>query len=152
MPEACKTLLKKIYNKKNVGFVFSDFYEYFEKKKKISRFYYKHKKKYLISDVPAHGACSLISKKIYQKLGGYNDLFDRQDGFYLWILMIINNYKIVHCKSPLFLYRKHDKNLSNNLIKILKTKKKIIDYFIKQKLNNLDDLKKLKKIIKKRKI
>ena len=36
------------------------------------------------------------------KIGGYNNLFDRQDGYYLWILMNLNNFKILHLRKPLF--------------------------------------------------
>ena len=57
-------MIDKIKNKKNYGLIFCDYYYIDDKSKIISRFKYKHKKTYNIMDTPAHGACSLINKKI----------------------------------------------------------------------------------------
>ena len=62
---------------------------------------------------------SEINKKIFNKIGGYNTKFDRQDGYYLWLVFLLNKYRVSHCNKPLFFYRKHNKSLSKNLIKIL---------------------------------
>ena len=123
-----KKKFKKIYNLNSIHI-----YNPIDKSKILSRFKYKHKKSFNIMDSPAHGACSLINKKNYLKIGGYNKLFDRQDGYYLWILMNLNNLKILHLQKPLFFYRKHGKNLSNDKLKILKTRIKIILYFLYKK-------------------
>ena len=71
-----------------------------------------------------------INKKILKKIGGYNELFDRQDGYYIWFLILLNNFKIFHIKKALFFYRKHNRSLSNNIYKILKTRIKILNYLI----------------------
>ena len=130
---AIKLMIDKIKDKENYGLIFCDYYYIDDKSKIISRFKYKHKKTYNIMDTPALGACCLINKKNYMKIGGYNNLFDRQDGYYLWILMNLNNFKILHLRKPLFFYRKHGKNLSNDKLKILQTRIKIIHYFLYKK-------------------
>ena len=141
---ALKYMFNKIKNKPDVALVFPDFFNVCKNSNFISRFRYTHKKKYNFLDMPAHGDCSLINKKIFFKIGGYNKLFDRQDGFYIWLLILLNKFKIIHCQKPLFYYRKHDNNLSKNTKKILKTRLKILQFFLKNKENHISPLKKLK--------
>ena len=62
----------------------------------------------------------MINKSILIKIGNYNKKFDRQDGYYLWLLILLNNYKIKHTQDNLFYYRKHKNNLSKNKKKYLK--------------------------------
>lgn len=135
-----KDAIKKMYSiaKKNprIALVFPDFFQLKDKKNLIRRYKYNHKKYYNIYDPPAHGACSLINKKIFMKIGKYNEKFDRQDGFYIWYMLLLNKFKIKHCKLPLFYYRDHKKNLTKNMKKILKTRIKIINYFFSKKFKN----------------
>ena len=130
--DAVKILVKKIESRKLLSMVFPNFHFLFESQKKVKLFRYKNKKNYNLLDFPAHGACSLINKSIFKRLGGYSELFDRQDGFYLWTLLLLNNLKIAHLNKSLFYYRIHGKNLSKNSHKILKERIKIISYFIKK--------------------
>ena len=114
----------------NVALIFPDFYWINNKSKILSRFKYKHKTSYTVQDSPAHGACSLINKKYLKKIGCYNEKFDRQDGYYIWFLILFNKFKIIHYKKPLFYYRKHKKNLSKKTKKILTVRMNILKYFI----------------------
>jgi glycosyltransferase involved in cell wall biosynthesis len=66
-----------------------------------------------LSDIPAHGACSLIRKKVLKKLGGYREDLGAQDGFDIWN-KIKEKYRIANVNLPLFYYRRHEENLSNN--------------------------------------
>jgi CMP-N-acetylneuraminic acid synthetase len=66
-----------------------------------------------LSDTPAHGACSLIRKKVLKKLGGYREDLGAQDGFDIWS-KIKDKYRIANVNLPLFYYRRHEENLSNN--------------------------------------
>lgn len=118
--------------------IFPNFIWVNEKSRVINKFNYKICTKTIdFSDQPAHGACSLIKKSVLLKIGGYNSKFDRQDGYYIWYLLLLKNYKIRHIKDHLFYYRKHKNNLSNNRKKILSTRLKILNYFIKsKKVNN----------------
>ena len=120
----------KIKNDKKIGLVFPNFYWTNSNGEILSKFKYNYKSNLLIKYIPAHGACSLINKKILKKIGGYNELFDRQDGYYIWFSILLNNFKIFHIKKTLFFYRKHNKSLSNNVNKILKTRLKILNYLI----------------------
>ena len=106
------------------------------KGKVLSKFTYKKKSKYLINDQPAHGACSLIDLKFLKKIGGYCEKFDRQDGFYIWMSILLRKFEIYNLKENLFFYRRHKKNLSKDKVKILQTRLKIINYFLnKNSLN-----------------
>lgn len=78
-------------------------------------------------------------------MGCYAELFDRQDGFYLWTLFILNKLKIAHLNKSLFYYRIYGKNLSKNSLKILKERKKIIVHFIKKDKSKIKDLLSLEK-------
>ena len=75
-------------------------------------------------DQPAHGACTLIRKKSLQEIGGYDEDFDRQDGYDLW-LKVINNFKIRNINEPLFYYRFHNSNLTKDKYSLLFTRAKI---------------------------
>jgi len=75
-------------------------------------------------DQPAHGACTMIRTKILKDLGGYDEEFDRQDGYDLW-LKVINSYDVKNINIPLFNYRFHSSNLTKNQFSLLKTRAKI---------------------------
>lgn len=85
-----------------------------------------------LKDQPAHGACTMIRKDILKRVGGYNEKFDRQDGYDLW-LKIIDNYPIRNINLPLFYYRKHDRNLTGNEVQLLRTRAEIKAFHVKQK-------------------
>jgi len=76
-------------------------------------------------DQPAHGACSMIRKDVLVELGGYSEEFTRQDGYELWI-KIIKNRKVANINLPLFYYRQHENNLTNDREKLYKTRHKIV--------------------------
>ena len=134
-PNAIKEMYSQIKNCSDTALVFPNFYELENKSKRKKIYKYQHKQFYGFGDQPAHGACSLINKRIFYKIGGYNNKFDRQDGYYIWFAILSNNYNIKHCKKPLFYYRKHGKNLSKNSKKILQTRLNILRYFSKTKLD-----------------
>ena len=131
-----KNAIKMLVNitKKNskISMVFPNFRYYFEKTKSYKSFKYQKKRTYDLLDFPAHGACSLIKKKSFNRVGGYSKLFDRQDGFYIWSLFILNQFKIVNLSKSLFFYRIHGENLSKNSNRILGERKKIIDYLLRR--------------------
>jgi len=134
-PNAIGTMFKIIKNSPNTALIFSDFYTFNNRSKKLKRNRYKNKKNYSVEDDPVHGACSLINKKIFTKIGGYNSKFDKQDGYYLWLAFLLNNHRVSHCKKLLFFYRKHNKSLSKNLVKIFNTRLDILNFFSKKNLN-----------------
>ena len=64
------------------------------------------------------------------EVGLYNEKFDRQDGYDLWI-KLSKRYKIKNINLPLFYYRQHDKNLTTNNQKLLKVRSRIFDTYTK---------------------
>ena len=84
--EAINELYQTLIIKKNTSLVFCDYFFVNKNSKLLSRFKYKHKNDYSFSDMPPHGACILIRKQSYFKVGGYNKNFSRQDGYFIWYL------------------------------------------------------------------
>jgi glycosyltransferase involved in cell wall biosynthesis len=75
-------------------------------------------------DMPANGACTMVRKDILKKLGGYREDLGAQDGFDLWS-KIIKKYKCANVNVPLFYYRRHGDNLTENFNRILSAKREI---------------------------
>ena len=107
---AIKLMVNKIKNKKNTIMVFPNFYNVNEKSIITSQYSYKHKLRYNLLDKPAHGACSLINIKFLKKIGSYKEVFDRQDGHYLWYSILCRKKNICHINKSLF-YLKWQANL-----------------------------------------
>ena len=131
--DAIKHLVNKIKNKKKTVMIFPNFFTINENSKVISKHRYKHKLRYNLYDKPAHGACCLININFLRKIGGYNEIFDRQDGHYLWYSILSKKKNICHINKFLFYYRMHQHNLSKQKRKILLTRLKIINFFLKKK-------------------
>jgi len=85
-----------------------------------------------VLDLPAHGACTLIRKRILKTLGGYDEAFDRQDGYELW-LKVVNNYQVANVTTPLFFYRQHGSSLTQDEDKLLAARAKIKQTQVEQR-------------------
>ena len=140
---ALKKLSKEI-KKHKATMVFPNFFKINSKSKIISTFDYNYKKFCEIKDEPAHGACNLTNLNFLKKINGYNSKFKHQDGHYLWYSLFKEKSKIIFLKENLFYYRQHKKNISKNEKRILYSRLKIINFFIKQNLWFKDVLKKKK--------
>lgn len=77
-----------------------------------------------VLDLPAHGACTMIRKRVLLSVGGYDERFDRQDGYDLW-LKVINRYPVANIETPLFFYRQHAESLSGDNVKLLRVREQI---------------------------
>jgi CMP-N-acetylneuraminic acid synthetase len=75
-------------------------------------------------DLPAHGAGTLVRKRWLKAVGGYNESYDRQDGYDLW-LRFINRYPVANVGTALFYYRQHGDNLTRDSSKLLETRQRI---------------------------
>ena len=75
-------------------------------------------------DQPAHGACTLVRKRVLKALGGYDENNDRQDGYELWI-KVVNRYKVADVATPLFYYRQHNQSLSYDRTELLAARARI---------------------------
>ena len=76
-------------------------------------------------DAPAHGACTLFRTRTLILNGGYDENFTCQDGVDIW-LRFYKKFKIMNINIPLFFYRRHGVNLTENKKKILENKNKIL--------------------------
>ena len=127
---ALKEMVSIIDKKPKVAMVFPDYYEVDINGKITSRFVRHNFKKVNLKDQPAHGACSLIRLKILKKIGGYDEKFMCQDGYYIWMKLL--KYNVENINKPLFYYRKHGSNLTSNTSFINKTKSRILEYINKK--------------------
>ena len=124
-PHALEIMSNILERDKRISLVFPDYYEV-DKNGKILRQMRRHNfKKVKLFDQPAHGACTMIRKENLLDIGGYDEEFNCQDGYYLW-LKFIKKYVVRNVNLPLFYYRQHEKSLSKNNKRILLNRSKII--------------------------
>ena len=124
-----KSFLEKLVNKieqnDKLAMVFPDYYEV-DQNGNILYQIRRHdfSKNVSMLDQPAHGACSLIRRKYYNEIGGYNGFITCQDGVDIW-LGLTANYPVENVREPLFYYRKHHRSLTTDEKTILQTRTKI---------------------------
>jgi glycosyltransferase involved in cell wall biosynthesis len=125
-PEALEYLVDRIEEDRNTGYVFCDFYETdaLGKVKKMIRQFDPQVHENLQSAIP-HGACMLIRLSFIQQCGGYNEKYPCQDGTDLW-MKFKDKYSPAHVAKPLFYYRRHQNNLSNDQSLIQRIKKEML--------------------------
>ncbi|MCP4376541.1 MAG: hypothetical protein GY794_10265, partial [bacterium] len=81
-------------------------------------------------DLPAHGACTMFRRDLLREVGGYIEDFTCQDGYELW-LRFVRKYKPFNVNLPLFYYRRHGANLTENSARILSTRREIKAKFVR---------------------
>jgi glycosyltransferase involved in cell wall biosynthesis len=123
-------LYNEIIKNDEIALVYSDYFLIDKFENLISHERKNSIKHNSLKNNPAHGACSLIRKSSLFEVGLYNEKFDRQDGYDLWI-KLSKRYKIKNINLPLFYYRQHDKNLTTNNQKLLKVRSRIFDTYSK---------------------
>ena len=124
---ALSILVKELESNSDYALVFPDYYEISESGKILHRIKRNDfKKDVTLLDLPAHGACTMIRKDVLREIGGYDESFNRQDGYDIW-LKIIHKHKISNVNEPLFFYRQHSKSLTSNKSKLLETRAKILE-------------------------
>lgn len=77
-----------------------------------------------VLDLPAHGACTLIRKRVLKAVGGYDTRFSSQDGHELWMRML-HRFKVANVQTPLFYYRQHSQSMSRNVDNLLASRREI---------------------------
>ncbi len=75
-------------------------------------------------DLAAHGACTMVRKRVLKSIGGYDESHRAQDGYELW-LKVLHRYGVANVSTPLFYYRQHDASLSRDDRRILNARGKI---------------------------
>ena len=83
-------------------------------------------------DQAAHGACTMIRVDFLKDVGGYNESYNCQDGYELWV-KFTQKYKVTNINEPLFYYRQHGGNLTSNENRILDTRAQINANYITEK-------------------
>jgi CMP-N-acetylneuraminic acid synthetase len=78
----------------------------------------------MLLDQPAHGACTMIRRDCLLEVGAYSTDFTCQDGVDLW-LKIVERYPVRNVNLPLFYYRRHQGNLTNDDERLLTTRARI---------------------------
>jgi glycosyltransferase involved in cell wall biosynthesis len=77
-----------------------------------------------VLDLPAHGACTMIRKRVLKAVGGYDTDFESQDGHELW-LKALHRFKPGNVQTPLFYYRKHAESMSSDFDGLLEARRRI---------------------------
>ncbi|BFR50076.1 glycosyltransferase family 2 protein [Nitratidesulfovibrio sp. HK-II] len=77
-----------------------------------------------IQDMPPHGACTMFRKSVVEEVGGYSEELNAQDGFYIWN-RIKDSHRCSNVNLPLFYYRRHGYNMTNNAQRILESRRTI---------------------------
>jgi glycosyltransferase involved in cell wall biosynthesis len=128
-------LVRRLEKNSSLAFVFPDYYLIDEYDEIISL--ERREKVYTVNnilDVPAHGACTLFRLDILREVGGYSEEYTAQDGYYIWN-KILSKYKCANVNLPLFYYRRHETNLTNQSSRILTARRQIKYDAIKKDLN-----------------
>ena len=66
-----------------------------------------------VLDLPAHGACTMVRRRVLKSVGGYDVQHDSQDGHELW-LKVLHRYGVANVSTPLFFYRQHGSSMSRD--------------------------------------
>lgn len=77
-----------------------------------------------VFDLPAHGACTMIRKRVLKAVGGYDTQFSSQDGHELW-MRTLHRFNIANVQTPLFYYRQHSSSMSTNAERLLSARRAI---------------------------
>ncbi|MEN0050681.1 MAG: glycosyltransferase [Bacteroidota bacterium] len=133
VPNALEKMVNILERDSTLGLVFPDYY-YVDASGNMIGEERRHNfnKEVSLYDQPAHGACTIIRLESLRKMGGYNESFSCQDGYDLWI-KFITYHKVTNINEPLFYYRQHGNNLTSNENRILSTRRKIKETFVKDR-------------------
>ena len=131
-PNALTIFYQEISRDPNIALVYSDYYIVDNKNNILSFQKQMVKNEILSNQEPALAACCLIRKSALFSVNLYDERFNRQDGYDIWF-KLIKNFKFKHISLPLFFYRRHNVNLTNNKKILYKTRTKILRKFAKQK-------------------
>lgn len=112
-------------NNPHTALVFPDYYlidEYghiFANERREQVHYKNH-----MQDLPPHGACTMMRVDALREVGGYSEDIKAQDGYYIWS-KLREKHRCSNVNLPLFYYRRHGKNLTNNTERILQARQSI---------------------------
>ena len=77
-----------------------------------------------VPDLPAHGACTMVRRRVLKAIGGYDTDLTAQDGHELW-LKTLYRHGVASVETPLFFYRQHTGSLSDNEERLLDSRRQV---------------------------
>lgn len=77
-----------------------------------------------VLDLPAHGACTMVRRRVLKSVGGYDTQHDSQDGHELWI-KVLHRHGVANVSTPLFFYRQHGSSMSRDEQRLLNARQRI---------------------------
>ena len=139
-PAALGVMSSILEGEQELGLVFPDYYYIDQYGNRIGS----HRRhlfddEVTLYDQPAHGACTMVRRKFLIDLDGYDESFNCQDGYELWV-KFISFHKVSNVNRPLFSYRQHDFSLSTNQTNLLQTRKLIKSKFVNKYLKPINTL------------
>lgn len=124
-PNAIKTLLSSIDNSNDIGAVYGSWSIVDHNSRVVRRIAAPREE----AGVGFHGACTLLRSSLLKGLS-FTDLgIDSQDGFATYIFFQVNGIKVSSVRSFIFGYRRHSSNLSSDNERLIRNRKRILDYF-----------------------
>lgn len=78
----------------------------------------------LVLDLPAHGACTMVRRRVLKAIGGYDERFNSQDGHELW-MKVLRQFNVGNVRTPLFYYRQHGTSMSRDENRLLESRRQI---------------------------
>ena len=125
-PSAISKMVVEMVSEPSTVLVFPDYFEVDARGTTIRRVQ-RHDFNALeaLSDLPAHGACTLVRREFIEALGGYDEEIPCQDGLDLW-LSLNPQQRALRVGDPLFSYRQHGDNLTRDEGALLRARAKLI--------------------------
>ena len=124
-----EALVDAVKNEESLGIVWGSYYYVSKEGKIIDSSRYNN----LIDNkvLPPHGAGTLIRRRDFIKVGGYNEKLNAQDGYDIWsrITQVSKSFTV---PQIVFYYRQHQNSLSKNTTKIHKAKRTIRENLFKK--------------------
>ena len=77
-----------------------------------------------VPDLPAHGACTMVRRRVLKAIGGYDTDLPAQDGHELW-LKTLYRHGVASVETPLFFYRQHGNSLSADQTRLLDARRQV---------------------------
>jgi len=123
----------------HVGLVFPDYYLADEDGNVIDTVRRHNFDEVSLMDQPAHGAGTMLRTECLYEIGGYDEEFNRQDGYELWI-RFIQHYGVQNVNLPLFYYRQHGNSLTRDEERLLETRAHILAKRARRKAENMQGI------------
>ncbi|MDA9140750.1 glycosyltransferase family 2 protein [Gammaproteobacteria bacterium] len=124
--DAIKELVQKMEEDEEIVLVFPNYWEVDINNtpiREVQRFNFDTE--VTLFNLPSHGAVTLFRRDFLEAIGGYDESFSRQDGYFIW-LKAIQDYKVSNVTKPLFYYRQHPVSLSSDKTSLLYTRSQIL--------------------------